>query len=270
MSPESGLFANIFLAIFLFGLIFTVVSLVLGVSHVGAVGGHDGAFAGGHNVELGGAAPHGGFHIGDLGHGGHTVDAGHAGHIGDVGHAGHMADAGHGGAHAQGGGADIRHADIHLGGHGAEPEAGLDTLPVLNMPTIMAFFTWFGGAGFIVIRTLGWGPVVAVPLALTSGLTGGTIMFFLLARVLWPMRSKPMSTAEYRLPGTAARVVSSIREGGVGEIVYTKAGTRFTAGARSEGNQPIAKGTEVVIVRYERGLAYVQAVDALLNSGFTE
>jgi membrane protein implicated in regulation of membrane protease activity len=129
----------------------------------------------------------------------------------------------------------------------------------------MAFLTWFGGAGFIVTRTIGWGPIAAVPLALLSGLSGGTIMFVLLARVLWPMRSKPMSSTEFRLPGTPARVVSSIREGGVGEIVYTKSGTRFTAGARAESNQPISKGTEVVIIRYERGLAYVAPIDDLLS-----
>jgi membrane protein implicated in regulation of membrane protease activity len=107
--------------------------------------------------------------------------------------------------------------------------------------------------------------MLAVPLALVSGLMGGSIMLLLLARLLWPMVSKPLNKADYYLPGTAARVVSPIREGGVGEIVYTKAGSRFTAGARSAEGVPIAKGTEVVILGYERGLALVQAVDALLG-----
>ena len=129
----------------------------------------------------------------------------------------------------------------------------------------MAFLTWFGGAGYIVTRTFSLGPFFSVPLALTSGLTGGTIMFLLLARVLWPMRSKPLSTADFRLPGTAARVVSSIREGGVGEIVYTKAGSRFTAGACAVNGKPVPKGAEVVIIRYERGLAYVQPVTEILE-----
>jgi hypothetical protein len=59
--------------------------------------------------------------------------------------------------------------------------------------------------------------------------------------------------------------VSSIREGGVGEIVYRKGGSRFTAGARSLDNSAIAKGSEVVIVKSERGLAYVQDVSRLLE-----
>ena len=98
-----------------------------------------------------------------------------------------------------------------------------------------------------------------------SGLTGGSIMFVLLSRLLWPMMSKPMSRADYQLPGTSARVVSPIRAGGVGEIVYSKGGSRFTAGARSVDEEPVARGEEVVILRYERGIAYVQRVESILN-----
>jgi hypothetical protein len=129
----------------------------------------------------------------------------------------------------------------------------------------MAFLTWFGGAGYIFTRTLGVGALLSVPMAVVSGFAGGAIMFALLTRLLWPMMSKPMSRAEYSLPGTPARVVSSIRAEGVGEIVYTKAGSRFTAGAKAADGQPVPKGAEVVIIRYERGLAYVQPVESLLN-----
>jgi hypothetical protein len=78
-----------------------------------------------------------------------------------------------------------------------------------------------------------------------------------------------MSSEEYSLPGTPARIVSPIRAGGVGEIVYTKAGTRFTAGARSVDGEAIPKGAEVVILRYERGIAYVQDVNRLLSGAGT-
>lgn len=89
-------------------------------------------------------------------------------------------------------------------------------------------------------------------------------MFWLLARVLWPMVTPPLDSKDFSLPGTPARVVSSIRAGGVGEIVYTKGGTRFTAGAKGVDENPIPKGAEVVILNYERGLAYVRGVDDLL------
>jgi hypothetical protein len=184
--------------------------------------------------------------------------AGHAGHAGhDVHVGGHNIHVNLPGQH------DI---DIHIGGHNHDLDhgGGHDGPGILNMPTIMAFITWFGGIGYLLRESLAFNGYFAVGLALASGLLGGTIMFLLLARVLWPMMSKPLDSKDYKLPGTPARVVSPIRVGGVGEIVYTKNGHRFTAGARSADESAIAKGAEVVILKYERGLAYVQDVQTLL------
>jgi hypothetical protein len=228
--------ANLFLSFFLFGLIFTIMSLVFG--WVGGVdAGHAGADAGadvGHDL---GGHDFGGH---DLGH-----DIGH-----DIGHVGHVV------------GHDVSH-DV---GH----DAGQTGPSLFNLPTIMASITWFGGVGYILRATLSMNAVFASVIAIISGLIGGAIMFALLARVLWPMMSKPLERADFRLPGTPARVVSSIREGGVGEIVYSKAGNRFTAGARSEDGRAIAKCAEVVIVRYEHGLAYVEDIEAVLNGSDRE
>jgi hypothetical protein len=222
MAPTSDWLANMFLVIFLFGIVFTVVSLLLGIGHVG--GGHISGHAGGHTIHIDLPGQHADFDI----------------------HVGGQASAQ---AHSH-----VSHVDSIDHGPG-----------ILNMPTIMAFLTWFGGAGYIFTHTFGLGALIAVPMALASGLTGGTIMFLLLARLLWPMMSKPMSRTDYSLPGTSARVVSPIRAGGVGEIVYAKGSSRFTAGARTVDEQPAAKGEEVVILRYERGIAYVQRVEAILN-----
>lgn len=200
--------ANLFMGVFLFGLLFTAASLLLGY-----VGGAD--VGGSHGVNL------------------------------DV--------AGH-------------HVDLHVSPLDAHGHADTTSGPsVLNMPTIMAAFTWFGGVGYLLRNSLGLNGYVAGGLALVSGFIGGAIMFVLLARVLWPMMSKPLSSADYKLPGTAAKVVSPIRAGGVGEIVYVKNGSRFTAGAKSADDQAIAKGAEVVIISYEKGLAQVQEIDKLLG-----
>ncbi len=208
--------ANLFLGTFLFGLIFTAGSLLLGVIDLGGLGGG-----------------HGGAHVGHF----------------DV-----ASDAG---------GLDAGGAD------GAGPDgqdlAGHDGPGLFNIPTIMAALTWFGGVGYILKKTVGLGGEVAIVLAVLSGVVGGAIMFVLLARVLWPMMSKPMLSSDYRLPGTPARVVSSIRAGGVGEIVYVKNGTRFTAGAAGSNGEPIPRGTEVVILSYEKGIAQVQDIEATLR-----
>ncbi len=205
--------SNFFLFLFLFGLIFTVVSLLLGLAHAGDV-----------------HVPHA--HLPHVEVHGHHVDLG--------------------GGHGHG------HAEAHHGG--ADDGPG-----ILNMPTVMAFITWFGGVGYLLRQNLSLDAYLSVPLALISGLVGGGIMFMLLARVLWPMVTPPLDSKDFSLPGTPARVVSSIRSSGVGEIVYTKGGARFTAGARAVDDSPIPKGAEVVILSYEKGLAYVQGVDNLLS-----
>jgi len=60
------------------------------------------------------------------------------------------------------------------------------------------------------------------------------------------------------MTGVLGRTSVPIREGGTGEIIYSQAGTRRTCGARSENGNSIAKGSEVVVTRYEKGIAYVR------------
>jgi hypothetical protein len=41
-------------------------------------------------------------------------------------------------------------------------------------------------------------------------------------------------------------------------LIYSQQGTRRVCGARSENGSVMAKGTEVVVTRYDRGIAYVR------------
>ena len=58
--------------------------------------------------------------------------------------------------------------------------------------------------------------------------------------------------------GVLGHVSSTVRIGGVGEMVFTQDGTRRAAAIRAETNEPIARGAEVVVTRYENGIAYVR------------
>jgi len=49
-----------------------------------------------------------------------------------------------------------------------------------------------------------------------------------------------------------------VREGGTGELIYSQAGTRRVCGARSDNGCALLKGSEVVVTRYEKGIAYVR------------
>jgi len=129
-----------------------------------------------------------------------------------------------------------------------------------NSFTLMAFLTWFGGMGYLLTRysTIWMG--FALLLATFAGLSGAAIVGWFYVRVLLKY-DVGIDPAEYDMIGALGRVTSSIRSGGTGEIVFQQVGTRHSCGARTEDGGPMAKGTEVVVTRYEKEIAYVRAWD---------
>jgi membrane protein implicated in regulation of membrane protease activity len=126
-----------------------------------------------------------------------------------------------------------------------------------NFATLTAFLAWFGGAGYLLTRYSGLWVGFGLLASATSGLVGGGIVFLFLSKVLIS-EDENMDPADYEMVGVLGRICSPIREGGTGEIVYTQMGTRRVCGARSDDSSAIAKGTEVVVTRYEKGIAYVR------------
>jgi membrane protein implicated in regulation of membrane protease activity len=180
----------------------------------------------------------GAFHVG--------LPRGHALH--GAGHAPHGA---HGGGHALPGSQ----------GHG--PAAGGSSgISPFNFSTLMVFLAWFGGAGVLLTSHWHAGFAVALGVSLAAGLFGASLVFLFLVKVLVP-HDRSMRHEDYELPGTLATVTLGIRAGGTGEIAYAQGGTRKSAAARADGAHAIAKGTEVVVVRFEQGIAYVRRWDDL-------
>jgi membrane protein implicated in regulation of membrane protease activity len=157
---------------------------------------------------------------------------------------GHVAAVGQSPAPAADAGGSVSH------GH------GVDVSP-FNFITATAFLAWFGGTGYLLTRFSGMWFVTGLGLAVVSGLVGGTIVFLFLSRVLISQEGS-MDPADYEMTGVLGRVSVSIRENGTGEIIYSQAGTRRTCGARGEDGNAIAKGAEVMVTRYEKGIAYVR------------
>jgi membrane protein implicated in regulation of membrane protease activity len=146
------------------------------------------------------------------------------------------------------------------GGHAAGADHHGAAQSPFNLSTSSAFLTWFGGAGYLLERYSGFAGVVIVVLSALSGLVGGGAIFVTLTRYVLP-RLTEMRPEDYRVAGTVGHITSAIRAGGTGEIQYTLAGTRHSYGARSVSGEAIERGTEVVIVRVEKGLAYVERWD---------
>jgi len=101
-----------------------------------------------------------------------------------------------------------------------------------------------------------------VVLAAVCGVAGGAIVFFFLAKVMLPHEHE-LTADETDVVGVVGRVTSTIRFGGIGEVVYEQLGARCSAPARSEDGTPIQREEEVFVVRYEKGIAYVRRWDDL-------
>jgi ribosomal protein L35 len=94
-------------------------------------------------------------------------------------------------------------------------------------------------------------------LAVAAGLAGSAIIFWFIVKFLLT-HDHALDPADYDRVGVLGRVGSAIRNGGTGEIIFSQAGTRHTCGARSEDGKALARGTEVIVTRYEHGIAYVR------------
>ena len=164
----------------------------------------------------------------------------------------------------------IPHFDFNIGGdhghglhHGDAGHHGEASR--INFGTVAAFLAWFGGTGYVLARFSGFWSLLALAVACASGLVGAAIVFFFLAKVLI-RTDEELNPADYDMIGVLGTVTSGIRPSGTGEMIFSQAGARRAAPARSEDGLTIEKGTEVVVTRYERGIAYVRPWDELTKS----
>ncbi|PYQ72893.1 MAG: hypothetical protein DMG04_15615 [Acidobacteria bacterium] len=155
------------------------------------------------------------------------------------------------------------HADApHAGGGHSHATSAATAPSTINFSTLMAFLAWFGGAGYLLTRYTELWPIASLLVASGVGLVGSAIVFLVMAKVLWSA-GENLDPDDYDVVGLLGTVSSPIRPGGTGEILFQQAGARRVAGARSEDGVAIEKGVEVVITRYENGLAYVRTWEEL-------
>ena len=154
----------------------------------------------------------------------------------------------------------LPHLHIHHGihvPHGPQGMRGSVEMPWFNFGTVAAFLAWFGGTGYLLERYYSFWFVTALVLSILSGLAAASAVFWFLAKVLLS-REAPLDPADYDMVGVLGRLSVPIRPGGTGELIYSQEGTRRVTGARSEDGAAIPKGAEVMVTRYEKGIAYVR------------
>ncbi|MDR3763871.1 MAG: hypothetical protein P4M01_07225 [Acidobacteriota bacterium] len=152
---------------------------------------------------------------------------------------------------------------LHPGAHGG------NSMPAVNLGTVTAFLAWFGGIGYLLTRHSHWYAMVALLVAIVGGFIGATVVFVLVTKVLLRMET-PMDPADYEMVGVLGRVSSTLRPGGTGEMIFSRLGSRCSSPARSEDNVEIPRDVEVVVTRYERGIAYVRRWDELAAAAGVE
>jgi hypothetical protein len=167
--------------------------------------------------------------------------AGHVGGHGGVGHAGH-------------GAAAVRSAAAKSGSH----------LSWFNASSVLAFLAWFGGMGYILTTHSNMVGAAILVLAIAAGLAAGWIVYRFMYRLL-QNEGAQMNDWDYRHEGAVGKISISIPANGTGEVIFEQLGVRRSVGARGEDGESIERGSEVVISRYEKGLAYVKKWEEFTN-----
>jgi membrane protein implicated in regulation of membrane protease activity len=147
----------------------------------------------------------------------------------------------------------IGHGHFHAGSGGASK---------FNFGTIAAFLTWFGGAGYIMSSWGRIGLALILTVAVAVGLVGAVIIFLFVAKIVAP-GDIPLDPADYRIVGALGTVSSPVQPRGTGEMIFVQQGRRSAVPIRSESGNPIPAGKEVVVTRYENGIAYVREWEEL-------
>lgn len=152
------------------------------------------------------------------------------------------------------------HLPFHIGHHGGGIHHGAGTgvhISWFNASSLMAFLAWFGGTGYLLTRHAHLLALLSLGISIMAGLFAGWVVFRFMVKLM-QTADPPMSSDDHRVEGSLGTLSLPIRENGTGEIIFSLGGVRRCAGARSDDGKAIEKGAEVVIERYEKGIAYVK------------
>jgi hypothetical protein len=148
----------------------------------------------------------------------------------------------------------------HGASHGGGPHVSW-----FNASTMLAFLAWFGGVGYLMTKYSHLQTVFVVAIAALAGSSAGWVVLRFLIKLVGPS-AEPLCTEDRRVVGAVGTLSMAIRENGTGEIIFPLGGGRSCSGARTDDGKPIEKGAEVVIERYEKGIAYVKRWEEFVKS----
>jgi membrane protein implicated in regulation of membrane protease activity len=128
------------------------------------------------------------------------------------------------------------------------------TLSWVSPLSIAAALVWFGGVGLLTEGSI-FSAVFAVLAAVAAAAIVRSVMNAFLRASVAPL--------SLRGEGAIGTVNATIPPGSTGEVIYTLEGLHRTAPARTQDGRMLPRGTEVVIIRREKGIAWVEPLDPL-------
>lgn len=234
----------VFISCFLFGLLFLLVTALLGNLGHGHAGGHVGT----HSVHVGGHASSS--HV--VGHSTHASSS----HV--VGHSTHVT--GHGPTHAAGQTTKSQQVTNDNQGN------AFSLLAFVNPTSIVVFLLGFGFFGYVFHNTTPLMLPLTLLLAGIGGLIIAGLLLWLLERLFGDSEGATVQDVSDRT-GLLGKVSIPIQENSLGEIIYTSpGGMRKSIPARSVDGHRLERGQEVVVVNYQNGVAEVNTWDSFINS----
>ncbi|HKV59403.1 MAG TPA: hypothetical protein VJO32_14015 [Ktedonobacteraceae bacterium] len=222
-----------FIGCFLVGLVYFIVTALLGnLAH----GSADGSHAAGHHIDA---------HIGEH-HGVHTGV--HAHTVSHTHTNGHVA--------AQDHAADKTHSNGHHQSWAS----------FLNPTSVMFFLLGFGFFGYVFHNLVGLtAPLLVLFFAGLSGVVIALLLLYMITRLFGNSESATEQDVSDRT-GLLGKVSMTIQEGGLGEVLYVSpGGMRKSIPARSLDGQRLERDQEVVVVSYQNGIAEVDTWEHFIN-----
>jgi hypothetical protein len=218
----------VFIACFLFGLLFFIITALLGNL------GHGAAHSPGH---------HTGVHVGN-----------HAAAV-------HTPVHGHGPVHTPSTHTANTHASTTDGSAG-----GIQLLfSYINITSVMFFLLGFGFFGYLFHNTGHLMSFLTLLLAGISGVIIAALLLVLLSRLFGNSEGATVQDVSDRT-GLLGKVSITIPEHDLGEIIYVSpGGMRKSIAARSLDGRRLERDQEVVVINYARGVAEVDTWDHFIN-----
>jgi membrane protein implicated in regulation of membrane protease activity len=153
----------------------------------------------------------------------------------------------------------LGHTQAEIAQMGHEPgtvDSGLHMTP-LNPVVVSIFLVAFGGTGLATMQLFDL-QLASLAVAAPSGFVLAAITFAIFEKI-FSVTQGSSEPAQQEIVGKEAEVITPIPENGLGEIAFTRRGSRFTAAARSESGAAISKHAVVTVTRIVGHTHYVKS-----------